>query len=1656
VPYTVQLPNGQIVEVDDSVEPTRAAEIIRGQFPDLFKKPESPGFSKSFTQALGERVETAVPAAKLYAGVGDEVAATQDLLAARKQAENQYRETEFSDIGEAFKTGEYGKGFGLLKDKFKEVAGASLGSQTPAIAAGIGASAIGTPVAGLAAYGVTALGSYLADNIARQKEENPDKDINRLRATTAATAQAGLDVLGGRLLGINKLLGIEGSKAARETAEEILAAARNPNAYKKAIATGAAKGLAFEVPQEVTQQVLERWQAGLALDPFEDPQAAKEYADAAGGALLLGGPLGVAGSVGRTYKQRAELAGIERGQREEARQAEIEAQRLQQARADREARVTRGELKQAELFTPEQAPVPEGVAPIIPEVTPAAVPEPYVVPKEQMRLFNRRGSPTPEAAGPVAQQAKEAQAEELRLTGTQIDEEFVRAMGVAPTAYKSKSGFLKPIFGEEITPETIDKIKDALYSYSGTSSKVMKNIEQILSRPEFAVTAPKPAEVPAPVVEAPAVEAPAVEPIVPAAEPIAPVTEAPAVEPIAPKEVVAPESTEVIKAEEPVVAEVPAVEEPVVEEVSVPEEQVAAPEPIKEIAPDELIQTRLEAKALARRIDAEAPGDFQAEQLRNLAADDMASVEELQAAIADAQTEWGVVKKPAEKVEVEEAVRAQRGEDEFAGEAEAADIDALAAELGDNLDSFLGRPGRFEVVPEKKASGSDVLASLTKLIAALVRQGAKTLGDAVRGVKKILGPKAKGITQDMYAQAHKAATAEKVAARPELTEEGKAAEKLNTEMKNISNPNPEDTRSGLRKMIDGTLNPGSEVSAATRFRRQVADKDAAVIEKLRVEFDNAVYDSIKGIRGDIALAQAQDNSALAEKVISSGGIRFNKYGLAETYEKKDSEGNSVSLDRVLDILTAKLGKKLGSPEEAVKLFENAAIAQRANELNKRNAKLETDARAAEAKGNKAAAKKLRDQKIEITQTPEEIKAGLQAFQSFPELQEAYKTFREFSNGLVDFLVASGRIDKETGDSWKNTVGYIPWQRVQEKVELSEAAPRSVYRNMIRLTDVKSLDKEGSKKEIKILNNMVGLANWAINTGMNNYAARITLPQLPDAEKIENENAAALLRKKFPNRVVNIYEKGERTAYLLGSEYDMSAFQSVAPAAGPLLRLFSIPATVTRNMITHMPNFSLSQLVQDGTYRAALMSGVRQPFEVMAKSFGNFLDAYKGEGVAAELANLGVVGLYDGMPDKLSNNLRERFNLKQVNAFQKAWRGLERFSLAADLAVRSAIYDQTMQETGDQVLAYHRAKEYINFKRRGVSPTINTLRQVVPFMGAYIQGMDVLYRTMTGQGVAATEKKAAMKLFLATGIKLAVLNMIYTALVSGEDDYEGADEFVKDKNYIIPGTGIKIPVAGEVGFLFKVLPERIYNYILSQGTEREIDATALNDNIKAAFVNAFSGTGITPQLVKPMLEASVNYSFFYEGPIVPINMQKTDVQYQVREGTSEIAKLFSNIGVSPLKADYIIRAYTGIAGAAVLDMTDSLFNPERTEKPLYKSAFLKTFMYDTSERGYKAEFYKFREKVDEVVESVNLLSREGRAEDLNKYLTEDKIKLYQFKSVVNEIEKNMTALRRARQIYSADTELSPEERRELISEIEKQEADMLKLYNIRELRRMAGL
>jgi hypothetical protein len=406
-----------------------------------------------------------------------------------------------------------------------------------------------------------------------------------------------------------------------------------------------------------------------------------------------------------------------------------------------------------------------------------------------------------------------------------------------------------------------------------------------------------------------------------------------------------------------------------------------------------------------------------------------------------------------------------------------------------------------------------------------------------------------------------------------------------------------------------------------------------------------------------------------------------------------------------------------------------------------------------------------------------------------------------------------------------------------------------------------------------------------------------------------------------------------------------------------------------------------------------------------------------------------------MPEQTRREVESEVTGDDIGMLGRGIRFGERNAEASDLAQRKAVFDQTLADTnGDEVMAFWRASEIINFNRRGVSPVASILRQIIPFQNAYMQGLNVMSKSLAGRGISQAERGEAFRIFYGTVIKLAALSAMYAAMMSDDEDYLNQPSHVRSRYFNIPlgdgVPGLKMAMPADLAFLTKSLPETAVLQIMRDDQDSEKVARELRD----AFLTAISGPNVTPQTVKPFLEVATNYSFFTSSPIVGMGEGMRQVEDQYRDSTSELAKLIGqSLGYSPLKVDHLLRGYFGTLGSTALTMVDIPYEVATGQKPpkreLADYPVARTLFSRTTGTGFKEDFYNLRDDVRSAVTSLNLRQKQGDIEGARE-LVEDNRRLLSLRRQVNQVENTIEkSNRRIRQI--TDSNLSPEEKRERI-------------------------
>jgi len=845
-------------------------------------------------------------------------------------------------------------------------------------------------------------------------------------------------------------------------------------------------------------------------------------------------------------------------------------------------------------------------------------------------------------------------------------------------------------------------------------------------------------------------------------------------------------------------------------------------------------------------------------------------------------------------------------------------------------------------------------------------------------------------------------------------------------------------------------------------RIKFAYSGAGVQSELMKRFNGATQDAVGNVRADILMSQALNSNILGSQSAKEGYVDFDEFNQARVMQ---NENNLANINEEI----SKLSKQLGTTN-AKHVTQSYLLGLRYQYELEQNQKLEDEAKAAEDKGKKETAKKLRAEKVYVSDEQQAaIPEALSYGDKYPEVKRVAEMYKIFNDNDTTMLEKAGIYSKDQAARYRKTKGYVPLFRLMDELDATNPGARQFFRGF---ADVgREYAFEGSDKQVlDVFDNMLTRHMWAVNAAVRNKANQQVAKQLA----VRNENGKVELHEyinpEMADRMAPVFINGRRKFVEYTDPNFAIAIHGAEPALGPILGLFGQASRALRLGVTALPPFQVYQVFNDAT-RAAMLSGVNSPFKLMGRviqSFGTIL-SNKEDPISLEMRRLGISGGYGHNAVEIADKMRRDLNLKTNTIMRQALDKAESFAAASDMAQRRAIFIQTLLETGgtqnpdgsitggNKVLAAHRAMDIINWQKHGTSGKFRILTQIIPFMNAYIQGMDVLVGAMRGQAISGTAKKEAQTLFLQTALKIAALSTLYAMLVSDDEEYQKLDDRTKIKSFIIPGAGIKIPVSAEIAMLTKAIPELTYQFITRDGTDNPMDATKLRNEIGASILDGLLGPNLTPQLLRTGLEATVNYNFLTGSPIIGRGLENLETSKQFTENTSELAKFIGKSGlISPLKADHLMKGYGGTASSLALYSTDAMVNMFYENKlpttPLHKVPSIGSFFYNPNGKDQLNDYYDLKDRTDEVVATLNRLKKFGHEGEAMEYAQEN-LQLLGVKNQVNIITNNMSKLREYRN-HVIQSNMSSGDKRAELDRIDNIMTGMVK--NIGLLRVQAGL
>lgn len=679
-------------------------------------------------------------------------------------------------------------------------------------------------------------------------------------------------------------------------------------------------------------------------------------------------------------------------------------------------------------------------------------------------------------------------------------------------------------------------------------------------------------------------------------------------------------------------------------------------------------------------------------------------------------------------------------------------------------------------------------------------------------------------------------------------------------------------------------------------------------------------------------------------------------------------------------------------------------------------------------------------------TQELLNETMAAIKATPGLEKVLKQAKDeynaYNRNLVEFVVSTGALSKEVGKRLLSENDYIPFYRERNGVaELLIGGESPIRIGSIAEQPYLHELVGGDRPILDFLTSSVQNTNLLMDMGMRNLATKNAVFELVDLK------AAKFVKMSAGPDVVKFKDNGEDRYAVLATdkvkignkEFDtgvpadilVKGMEGIPTQMPAMLRVMAFPAQILRKAVTISPLYSAKQLFRD-SLAAPIISGA---------DFTPVLGALKEINSATKktLERRGVTGgqQFVGGAEDLTKILRDVSEGKP--GWMTALGKLEAMGMEADATTRRAQYNSYIQQGLSEMEATLLALESMNFNKRGASPSIHVANSLIPFFNAQIQGLNVLYKAAMGKMPFNDQLRIREKM-LQRGAMMAVASLAYAALMQDDEAYKNATPDQKYGNWFIrvPGLDepIRLPVPFEIGYIFKALPEAIYNSMVNEhGGEEAVKAFK---QILLQTVPGGSSYGI-PQIMKPAIEAGLGKSFYTGRDILSAREKDLLPEEQFRANTSELAKGIGKMfGASPIIFEQLVNGYTGTMGLAFLHALSvgapASETPDQAVKRLSDYPIVGGAFQPNDAGGIINSVYERMNENIKVKQTFDKMVEEGRMSEA-KALLQRRGNEFMQAEMAHSFKSDMNKLTQAERAIAASN-MTPEAKREQLDKIRK--------------------
>lgn len=812
-------------------------------------------------------------------------------------------------------------------------------------------------------------------------------------------------------------------------------------------------------------------------------------------------------------------------------------------------------------------------------------------------------------------------------------------------------------------------------------------------------------------------------------------------------------------------------------------------------------------------------------------------------------------------------------------------------------------------------------------------------------------------------------------------------------------------------------------------RVQYVDQYAALSAAIKKGMDAGLINSLEATNAEYLLRFGQQRSQFAGQFLLNGPVRLRLTKKGGVTESLFESTKGVSMVDVAEALNA---AKLAESSVQEDMFTVYMAGERAKQVGWEKLNFEKPAEA----------------KAEYDSIIAQLNANKEAKAAF---ENAKKLYQQYNAGLIDFLEQTGVLTSKRAAELKATT-YVPYYRVNNNGEVQLMIDKETPVRISNIKDEPQLQQlvGGNEYIMPIFTSAAQNTFMITNLGLRNQTVKETgflLQKLGIASRLSSGAGPK------GDNVVRFKKNGEdyhvvidTDLYGIPAELIVRGMEGIKTTLPAIVRMMGYPADILRKFVTRMPAYAVRQIIRDplnawlttGTDAVPVLSSMKE----LASMVAGRSDAER------KLMSTGAISsnVFSGDEQDISKFLQDMSAGKSMWA--KTLAKLDAFALQGDAATRAVIYKDSLDKGMSEQEALLRTLESMNFSRRGLSPSMQSLSVLIPFFNAQIQGLDVVYRAFKGDMPYSEQLKIKEKL-MARGALLALGTIAYAAMMEDDEAYKRAKPQERYSSWFVYVPGVsepfRVPIPFELGFLFKALPEAVYN--VAFGDDKA--SKALSG--LGALLNQTQPLAL-PQAIKPLTEVVLGKSF-YSGDIESMREKQQLATDRYRENTTEVAKLLGKVtgeaGVSPISIDYLIRGYFGGLGIAIVQLANPILAPDQknlaepSTKPS-KLPLIGGLFQPVEGRGTLDEAYNRMLEVRQVKGTYNKLIEEGKRAEALEFAQNYSNDLAQA-SVSGRVQKQLGELAKQERFIKAHPTMTTEEKDQRLAQIDKIKIQIARQY-----------